>query len=90
MQWGSIVDIAEQGSGDGDDEGWLAVTAVTAQLPRPLVMMESSGCVMDTVPAHCTLQYNLSIVFKVLLYCSLYQQADTGSVRSGSEGKRNK
>ena len=57
LQWGSIVDIAEQGSGDGDDEGWLAVTAVTAQLPRPLVMMESSGCVMDTVPA----QYNLSI-----------------------------
>ena len=51
------------GGWDGDDEGWLAVTAVTAQLPRPLVMMESSGCVMDTVPA----QYNLSFGVTVIV-----------------------
>ena len=52
---------------DGSDEGCLAMTAVTAQFPRPLVMMESSGCVMDTVPAHCTTQYNLGIVSKANL-----------------------
>ena len=65
--WGNTVQIAEHGVWDGDDEGCLAMTAVTAQFPRPLVMMESSGCMMDTVPAHCTTQYNLGIVCKANL-----------------------